>query len=202
MFTVETNDLVGFSFGNNGEVFDEAIRTNGSNYISMHDEVSTKLKQFYFAIMLHGWVMSVSPATAENIYYDAKQLATKVTESYQKMGNNRAILLISCFTGLGFGRKLAKELQLPVLAPRSTAYVNAVGGIVSAEATNNVRNPAIPIGNCHGTTIFKDTLGYVVPNRPDWVFNHPGGNIEIVTGGSYLDKNAAVCLAEKYVTPN
>jgi hypothetical protein len=186
MIIQKHKDILAFSYGEgdistaSAEQKDPGIYKYRQNYINGDDALTSALKNAFYAVMLHGWVNTVTPAAANNskaaIRWDAPMLANHIFAHSVDSGA-RAILMLSCFTGYGFARPIAVKLKRPVVAPRSTALVGPNCRIYVKAESDDVINPP--------------GQSYYVATRLDWVCCYPNGDIKIICGAE-LDKGKAI----------
>lgn len=195
MITNVHSDLLAFSYGEGDLDTAPANSKDGqiykfrNNYLQGNDPTTKDFKRTFFAVMLHGWVSEVSPEASNNnkkaIRWDTGRLAMEILMYKESLIKNRAILLLSCFTGYQFAPTLCKHhLHIPVIAPRSTAAVDSNCRIYVKEEEYSNRN--------------VESQSYYVPNKLDWVFCETNGNI-IILPQAELDKQNAINLVKKYL---
>lgn len=156
-----------------------------------YDDSYTKLKKYYYAVMMHGNKKYVYGPNDEQ--WTASTVAPKIEGFYRRFGKNRALLLVICWAGWGVGQEIARALSLPVVAAHSSvafgyAYSKAYKGdcLIAADETGldaQSGNHAVKYGD------FK----------AEWIFIHPSGNEEIIPGGGVLRQDEATLRAQKYV---
>lgn len=179
MFAHLHKDIVVYSAGTSKDLY-----ILSDSYLKASDDASVKLRESFFAVMLHGVAgaaVTDSP-TGEQIEWYFAELSEKIKHAYKYEGKNRAVLMLSCYAGFGMARSLALNLQLPVVAGRSAVTIEGNGTIKCLEMADKSRNSHNPNLN--------------VGNRLDWVFASPGGQIEVYKK-AILDKPTAIRFAEK-----
>ncbi len=173
------NEIVGFDAGKVG-LTDNATQINYIRYCRLRDAESVNLKKMFFAVLIHGWVNAVG---GEDGLWDAKKLIAHIEPYYRSRGKNRAILMISCFTGYGVARKVALNFKVPVVAPLAAAYINDVGQILTDDIGENRRNPT--------------GQGYHINDNQRWNYFLPSGFVGEVTPFPVLQKPKACEIVTK-----
>lgn len=136
----------------------------------------------FFAVLIHGWVNAVGGEDSE---WDAKKLISHIEPYYRSRGKNRAILIISRFTGYGVAKHVALNFHVPVVAPLAVAHINDVVQILADHIAEDRLNP--------------NGQGYHIPDNLRWNYFLPSGFCGEVSPFPVLQKPKACELAGKYV---
>lgn len=174
----EHNDIAVFSVD-----VDDSLHSLSNRYINANDKLSLSLKKSYFAIMVHGVVDSavVGVENKKSIEWGIPALTQNIRNAWKSKGNDRAILMLSCYAGFAMARPLAINLKLPVVAGRSAVTIETNGNITCVKMSDESRN--------EGRTAIN------IGNRLDWVFVKPSGQL-FVNSSAVLDKEIAVKFAQ------
>ena len=203
MIVKSGKDGVAFSFGGTDAYqdlelkFDRDVHNAYKRYVKAADADTQLLKKAFYAVILHGLPHAVYPTNNNpnepTEAWSFRELGNQIRCPYSKNGKNRAILLLSCYSGYAIARSLARYLHLPVVAPRSLATVSEDCQLDSQYVEYDKRNPA------KSKTEDIKEQNYIVYSRTDWIFCSQSGAMEIVPPGApRLNKSAAVNLVKKY----
>ena len=165
--------------------------TVAAGFESYKNSEFDNLKKYYYAVLMHGGKASAEVAGS----LDPFEFAPLLKKYHENYGKGRAVLLISCWVGWAFARPLARASQLPILAGLSKVSFTIQthkGGFrrgLSAFNKQQLETDDLRTGENSSNIRF----------RAEWVFNHPNGQIEALPGGNFLDQEAAIQVAKKYV---